>query len=499
MDIDTGNNNIVAPNPALILESLRSIGYSLENAIADIIDNSISAGAENIWFDTTQTGEYIMISDDGEGMAELELINSLRFGSLDPLLERELSDLGRFGLGLKLASLSYCRKLTVASKTETSGISIKQWDLDHIRDVGDWELKSPGIALYPRIKEKLESLDSGTVVYWENIDRFIKDKHSLTSKEDKDWYAKQIEKVCQHLQMVFHRFIDDEDFSLYLPDGDKAEAWDPFLTEHPATRPLPSEQSILGIAVQPYILPHKSKFRNESEYKNGAGSLRTWARAQGFYVYRGKRLITAGSWLGLPGFTKSHETDLARIQLDISNMQDEEWMLDVKKSTVKIPRRYRDVLKRIAKQTRDEARKVRLYRGKVSRRENPGDYQFVWSVDKNRQNVARYRINRSHPVIESLVSGKSDEEMEIIEQILRMIEETVPTQNIILEEMKNPDSIPLPYEDVEQAQIIRILKTTILALNLDDLSPMEMRRRLLSIEPFSEYEKLVDDVISGDI
>ena len=498
MDADTGKN-IVAPNPALILESLRSIGYSLENAIADIIDNSISAGAENIWFNTTQNGEYIMISDDGEGMTEAELMDSLRFGSLDPLLERDYTDLGRFGLGLKLASLSYCRKLTVASKTETSEISIKQWDLDHIRNVKDWELKSPDISGYPVIREKLDSVPSGTVVYWENIDRFIKDKHSLTSKDEKEWYAKQIEKVCQHLQMVFHRFLDDEDFTLYLPDGDKAEPWDPFLTEHAATRPLPSENSIMGIAVQPYILPHKSKFRNDTEYKEGAGSLKTWARAQGFYVYRGKRLITAGSWLGLQGFTKSHETDLARIQLDISNTQDEEWMLDVKKSTVKIPRKYRDVLKRIAKQTRDEARKVRLYRGKVSRRENPGDYQFVWSVDKNRQNVARYRINRSHPVIESLISGKSAEEIDGIEQILRMIEETVPTQNIILEEMKNPDSVPVPFEDMEQQNIILMLKTTIDALNLNSLSPLERRVRLLSMEPFSEYEKLVDDIISGVI
>lgn len=489
----------VPPEPAIILEALRSIGYSLENAIADIIDNSISAGAERIWFETTQTGEYILISDDGEGMDEETLINSLRLGSLDPLLKREISDLGRYGLGLKLASLSYCRKLTVASKTASSNISIKQWDLDYIRDVGKWALKSPDISEYPLIIQKLDSVDSGTVVCWENIDRFIKNNSTLASKEEKEWYAKQIEKVCQHLQMVFHRFLDDEDFTLYLPDGEEAEPWDPFLTDHSATRPLPSEHSVMGIAVQPYILPHKSKFRNDTEYKEGAGSLKTWARAQGFYVYRGKRLITAGSWLGLSGFTKSHETDLARIQLDISNTQDEEWMLDIKKSTVKIPRRYREVLQRIAKQTRDEARKVRLYRGKVSRRENPGDYQFVWSVDKNRQNVARYRINRSHPVIESLVAGKSSEEVEGIEQILRMIEETVPTQNIILEEMKNPDSVPVPFEDVEQQNIIIMLKTMIDAMNLNDLPPLERRTLLLSMEPFSEYERLVDDIISGVI
>ena len=80
-----------------------------------------------------------------------------------------------------------------------------------------------------------------------------------------------------------------------------------------------------------------------------------------------------------------------------------------------------------------------------------------------------------------------------------MIEETVPTQNIILEEMKNPDSVPVPFEDMEQQNIILMLKTTIDALNLNSLSPLERRVRLLSMEPFSEYEKLVDDIISGVI
>ena len=499
MDSDAEKNNIVAPNPGVILEALRSIGYSLENAVADIIDNSISAGAERIWFETTQTGEYIMISDDGIGMDEEKLVNSLRLGSLDPLLKRDISDLGRYGLGMKLASLSHCRKLTVASKTETSEISIRQWDLDHIRDVEDWELKTPDISEYPHIMNRLAPLDSGTVVCWENIDRFLKGKDEITSDEGRKWYAKQIGKVSQHLRMVFHRFLDDEDFTLYLPDGEEAEPWDPFLTEHLSTTPLPVNESIPGIIVKPYILPHKSKFRNDTEYNDGAGPLKNWSRAQGFYVYRGKRLITAGSWLGLKELTKSRDTDLARIQLDISNMQDAEWMLDVKKSTIKVPRRYRDALESIALQTRADAREVKLYRGKVSRRENPGDYQFIWSVDKNRQNVARYRINRSHPVIGSFLTGKNREEIETLEQILRLIEETVPTQHIILEEMQNPDAVPVPFEDTEEQTIILMLKTAVSALNLNDLPPLERRNKLLSMEPFSEYEKLVDDIISGVI
>ena len=155
---DIRNQSIVPPDPALVLESLRSIGYSLETAVADIIDNSISAGARHIHFDTVSDGEYIMISDDGRGMSESELINALKLGSADPLEDRNVSDLGRFGLGLKLASLSHCRKLTVASKSADSPVSIRQWDLDVIRNSGEWVLLEPDISDYPRIKEKLGGL-----------------------------------------------------------------------------------------------------------------------------------------------------------------------------------------------------------------------------------------------------------------------------------------------------------------------------------------------------
>ncbi len=494
---DIRNQSIVPPDPALVLESLRSIGYSLETAVADIIDNSISAGARHIHFDTVSDGEYIMISDDGRGMSESELINALKLGSADPLEDRNVSDLGRFGLGLKLASLSHCRKLTVASKSADSPVSIRQWDLDVIRKSGEWVLLEPDISDYPRIKEKLGGLEHGTVVYWEHIDRFVKDnKNVISSREEKNWYAKQIRTVVLHLSMVFHRFLEEGDLSIILPDGSSVEPWDPFLSDHVARKPLASETAVPGIAVYPYILPHKSKFRNTTEYEAAAGPMKTWVRAQGFYVYRGKRLITAGSWLGLKGFTKSHETDLARIRLDISNDEDAEWMLDVKKSAVKIPRKYRDYLEKIARLTRDEARKVRLYRGKVSRREHPGDYKFLWTMDKNRNGEIRYKINRQHPVIENLLGEETLDDPVKIDRILCLIEETVPTQGIILEEMKNPDSVPEPFNDMEATHIRLLLETAISVLKLDELPFEEKRAKLLSMEPFSEYEQMVTDILS---
>lgn len=488
--------DLVQPDPALILESLRSIGYSLEMAIADIIDNSISAGAKNIHFDTNASGEYIMISDDGEGLSEIELLNSLRMGSLDPRIERKHGDLGRFGLGLKIASLSHCTKLTVASKIEGGTISIRQWDLEYIRQSKEWRLKQPDINDYPVIEKALEPKAHGTVVYWENIDRFIKKSGSTLTAEDRTWYGKQILKVNDHLQMVFHRFLEDGDFTLTLQGNMAAIPWDPFLKD--LSTPLDAEQHIPGIAVYPYILPHKSKLTQDG-YKKASGPLLTWARAQGFYVYRGKRLITAGTWLGLPGFTKSRDTDLARIQLDISNEEDAEWMLDVKKSTVKIPRKYRKDLERIAKSARERARSVKMYRGKISRREHPGDYKFLWDMNKNRAGEVRYVINKFHPLINELLNGENPVSKEEIKAILHLIEETVPTQGIILQDMVNPDSVPEPFNETKPDDLLRIMQTALEIVDIKDMSMEEKKAKLLLMEPFSEHPELIDHFFKEEV
>ena len=97
-----------APKAAMLIESMRDIGYTLETAIADIVDNSITAGAGTIdlFADTTASDVKIAILDDGGGMDESTLFEAMRIGSRNPLDERDPYDLGRFGLGLKTASFS---------------------------------------------------------------------------------------------------------------------------------------------------------------------------------------------------------------------------------------------------------------------------------------------------------------------------------------------------------------------------------------------------------
>src|SRR5690349_3391180 len=124
------------PKPKSTLNSYRSFGYSVQTAIADIIDNSITARAKNIWINYVWDGSksYLSILDDGLGMDLIELIDAMTPGSKNPQDNRESHDLGRFGLGLKTASFSQCRRLTVVSKKKDTILIKRCWDLDYVNE-----------------------------------------------------------------------------------------------------------------------------------------------------------------------------------------------------------------------------------------------------------------------------------------------------------------------------------------------------------------------------
>lgn len=114
------------PKADHLIGSMRSMGYTFESAIADIIDNSISANCQNVFlfFPTDPLHCYVSILDDGDGMSKEELLEAMRYGSTSSESVRSENDLGRFGLGLKAASLSQCRKLTVVSKKDLNSATL---------------------------------------------------------------------------------------------------------------------------------------------------------------------------------------------------------------------------------------------------------------------------------------------------------------------------------------------------------------------------------------
>jgi hypothetical protein len=230
---------VIPPSAAALIGSFRGVGYSLETALADLIDNSISAGAATVdivceWNDGDP---IITIADDGIGMAEGQLIEAMRFGGIGPDAARGENDLGRFGLGLKTASFSQCRCLSVFSKT-ASATAVFTWDLDEIRRAeGAWHLLVGGSPLPENVDAQLQSRDSGTVVAWRKVDFGRK-----TDRPDYHTFMGDLERTDRHLGMIFHRFIDGDARRVVLKiNGHVVKAWDPFLETHQATIPLPEK------------------------------------------------------------------------------------------------------------------------------------------------------------------------------------------------------------------------------------------------------------------
>ena len=167
---------ILPPEACSVMESTRSLGYSFHDAVADIVDNSISAGAMNVdvMCDYDCPIPFLSIFDDGCGMSDAELRKAMTYGSKNPLYERDKGDLGRFGLGLKVASLSQCSKLTVVSKKE-GAIHCYCWDLDIIHSENQWSVLVVDPSEIDGMQiEKIHNVSNGTLVIWQNFDVLMK-------------------------------------------------------------------------------------------------------------------------------------------------------------------------------------------------------------------------------------------------------------------------------------------------------------------------------------
>lgn len=345
------------PSAGRLMASLRDIGYDLPSAVADLVDNSIDAGAHRVAVDLRAEGpdSWIRVSDDGLGMMGGELDEAMRYGTHTHYGNTAL---GQFGLGLKTASLSQCRRLTAASRgTENGRIAVRSWDLDEVIRRDSWDLERvPASSAGERTTGPLRGRACGTVVLWEKIDRVLPRKPTpgMTARV----LRTAAEEVREHLAMVFHRFLDGEAFGgarrlELLVNGERVVPWDPYARSEGDTRALPeqileyeeSDGRRITLEVRPYILPGQHLF-SSAEAHRLAGGPRRWNRHQGFYIYRRDRLIQAGGWNRLR--TLDEHAKLARISLDLPIGGEDRFAVDVAKRRVSIPEELRPGLRAIA-------------------------------------------------------------------------------------------------------------------------------------------------------
>jgi hypothetical protein len=485
------------PPGATLLQSLRSVGYSLPTAIADIVDNSIAASAKTVRLEFGWDGDrsYIAILDDGDGMAEDDLREAMRPASRNPLEVRDTSDLGRFGLGLKTASFSQCRELCVISKRKGGFLAFRTWDLDYVAEKNEWRLLKKLTQSAEKHAELLEKMDSGTAVVWGKLDRVVAEGIGTNDAVGQALFNAQIEEVDQHLGLTFHRFIEKRQLGLTV-NGLLLKAWNPFAGNELqviSTPVEPIEYLASEVLFQGFILPHKDKL--SAEQFELYGGPKGWNSQQGFYVYRNGRLLLCGDWLGLGSparWTLREEFRLARISVEIGNTTDADWHLDIKKSTARPPAMIRARLTDLAQNVRERARSVFVYRGRYGKRVAPKEeivrpWQVVSSGAKS-----RYVINRSHPLVAAAISAASDSE--VFDRLFRLLEHTIPVQQIWLDAAE--ESTAAPYDDISVDVIRSDLRSTCEQLERGGLSRSQAVATLKNIEPFMDHLKLIKELES---
>ncbi len=468
------------PSASDLLESMRALGYSFEAALADLIDNSLSADARRIEVHfSPYDSPHVAVLDDGCGMSPAQATAAMRHGSSDPRVARDAGDLGRFGLGLKTASLSQCRRLTVVT-LKGGVLSARRWDLDHVARRQDWmllQVRGAALDSLPLVKE-LRAIGHGTIVIWQEFDRLTAAERTIAQA-----LGDRMDLARDHLALVFHRFLNPSLGTRAVTisiNRNPIGAIDPFLTTHRATQALPVEDFVVEserIVVAPFILPHFSKLRAaDFELAGGEIGLR---RNQGFYIYRNRRLISWGSWFRL--IRQEELTKLARVQVDISNKLDHLWQLDIKKSTTYPPASLREGLKQIINRITEGSRRVYTYRG----RKSSDEIAHTWERTVVRHGVS-YTINRTHPLVRALERSIGNDSVPLLNAFLRTLEQTLPFDALyadLASELR--PATEEPAEDARQAMFA--LAQSLLA-SLGGRETEEGKRfiaALPSIEPFS--------------
>ena len=482
--------DIANPGAAELLESLRAFGYDLPTALADIVDNSVTAKARNIWIDLIWAGpdSRITVRDDGVGMTEEGLVQAMRPGSLSPLTERSANDLGRFGLGMKTASISQCRRLTVLSRTANTPNAVRSWDLDYIASTktGEWRLLKGTDLLLADDIALLDDQTSGTVLFWDRLDRLVGSAF-IDDEVAQKHFRERVDSVKQYLAMVFHRFLSGRNAITIHLNGREIEPWDPFMEDVEAVESLPVEPLVaddIQIEVKPYILPHHSKISTE-RHELGAGP-KGWNAHQGFYIYRNRRLLVAGDWLGL-GMQKEEHFKLARIRIDLPNSADLQWQIDVKKSRARPPAALRKDLQRIARTARGLASRIYRHRGKVLQRQYGDRRTFLWThVIKHGKTF--YKINRDHPLVRKVI--EESDNRKVMGVLLNLIEQTVPAPLIVINNAELPDRFGQPFED-SRSELQKALEVMYSTLRNEGNDPAAAARILMGMEPFNQYPELI--------
>lgn len=478
------------PSASAGILSLRAFDYDLPSALADLVDNSISAGAKKVEI-TTQWAEqdsWIAVVDDGRGMTDEVLLEAMRLGSTSPTQVRQPHDLGRFGLGLKTASIWACRRLTVLSKVARGNVCVRTWDVDRVVAQNRWLVgdTAEGEVATSFVKA-LAAKESGTVVLWQKMDTLYSGGRRVGVRT-KESYNRDLASAFRMLGVTFHRFIENKDAPVVIKAGGQpVVTWNPTVSD-PA--PQTSHKTLLAfngetVKVSTYVMPYSKNFASSTELQRAEGPL-GWNAHQGFYVYRNDRLIVSGGWLGM--FTSQDHYKLARVVVEIPNTLDIEVGISVTKTSVRLPEGLRADLEGEAKAARAASVEVYRNRGrKVTTSTTNTQFAMPWQLFENDVRFY-YLLNKKHPLYERARDSAGD--ANAFSSMISLIEQALPYADIAIRNGVRPESFPGPYEDAGTAERKKVLKEVYAAYLAAFGSRDKALEMISKTPPFSSFEEI---------
>ena len=477
------------PDSRSLMATARSFGnYDLPAALADLIDNSIKAKSTLVDINFVPNGDDVVVTirDNGCGMSGDTLVAAMRPASSHPEDERSEDDLGRFGWGMKSASLSQARIMKVVSWS-SAGEFAAGWNVD---DIADWEMD------YYEGQSALDLLDCkptsphGTEVRWENVDRLLRN-----SEFDSviDALSHLVAQAMESLALTFHRYLSGE-LSKKLTikiNGSNLPTIDPFLKKHPATQCMGAESIRMSggqeVSLQPFVMPHFSKLTSEEQ--RILGGPEGMVRNQGFYVYRNFRLIIHGTWFKL--MPHRDISQLTRIQVDLPNSLDHDWKITLDKSGAQLPSELRKRLQGVVRKFNQ--RSVSVHRKKGVSINNLG-VRPVWNrVVRNGQ--IKYSINRDHPVLEKVYCRLNHEvDASDFETLLTLLESYFPVDRFLADSAAGNLNQAITSDD----QFRDLIMNTLVMYVRDTPPPYksgEFLGHIKGVEPFVSHWSFVCEFI----
>jgi hypothetical protein len=353
------------PNPSRLVNLLAAVGHTMPSAVADLVDNAISADATDIAITFGRPdaghGRWMSITDNGNGMDPDKLAEAMRIGSDS---EYEGNSLGKYGYGLKGASWSQAKVMTVVTKREGADACHLTWDVD---DMAGWIAKSDPLEPW---EEKATILGSrGTVVLWKDM----RPPQAMPTARGLDPHSMEITLLERHLALVFHRFLEGKAAGRKMVtiaiNGNQVQPNNPF--GHPLasaydakTIRVPTETENGRVLVHAYLLPTEDEI-NEYHKTDAEAARRALEliglhgkrnETQGLFIYRHDRLIKWGGWHQM-WETNDEKTKLARVIVNFDKVLDDPFKINISKQIVQLPQQVQAEIKKIADVARKDSQK----------------------------------------------------------------------------------------------------------------------------------------------